>query len=142
MIVEFARTFSTVGVSNGQGESHYQVQLQPGHTYWVAFAVFQGGAGESVDFKSISFWWRIYIQPADQQQSVLPLFIITNSILSPIIAVAIMNRNSMMSELNRISMSLPRFIKSMLLLLFLLMTFPIVNGIYAVIDSIRRGLSI
>ncbi|BFI75875.1 ethylbenzene dehydrogenase [Sulfurisphaera ohwakuensis] len=139
MIVEFARTFSTVGVSNGQGESHYQVQLQPGHTYWVAFAVFQGGAGESVDFKSISFWWRIYIQPADSQQSILPMFIITNSVLSPIVAVAIINRNTMMSELNRISMSLPKFIKSMLLLLILLVGFPVVSGVYAVMDSMKRS---
>ncbi|MEM3670820.1 MAG: ethylbenzene dehydrogenase [Thermoprotei archaeon] len=64
LTLEYARTFSTVGVSNGQGESHYQIQLAPGGTYHVAFAWFQGAIGESVDFKSISLWWNVYIQPA------------------------------------------------------------------------------
>lgn len=63
LTLEYARTFSTVGVSGGQGESNYQVQLAPGGTYHVAFAWFQGAIGESVDFKSISLWWNVYIQP-------------------------------------------------------------------------------
>ncbi|WP_238842126.1 ethylbenzene dehydrogenase [Sulfolobus sp. E11-6] len=93
MIAEFARTFSTVGVSGGQGESHYQIQLQPGHTYYVAFAVFQGGAGESVDFKSISFWWRLYIQPDNaNSMTFLPLFLISNAISAPIVALLLLNR--------------------------------------------------
>ncbi|ARM75563.1 ethylbenzene dehydrogenase [Acidianus manzaensis] len=88
MCLEYARTFTTTGVSNGQGESHYQIQLQQGETYHVAFAVFQGGAGESVDFKSISFWWTIYIQPANSSNSqFLPLFLIGNSITAPAIAL-------------------------------------------------------
>ncbi|MEM3710541.1 MAG: ethylbenzene dehydrogenase [Thermoprotei archaeon] len=65
--LEFARTFSTKGVSSclpgGGGESNYQVQLSPGQVYHVAFAWFQGAIGESVDFKSISLWWNVYIQP-------------------------------------------------------------------------------
>ncbi|MEM0289468.1 MAG: ethylbenzene dehydrogenase [Metallosphaera sp.] len=93
MIAEFARTFSTQGVSGGQGESHYQIQLQPGNTYHVAFAVFQGGAGESVDFKSISFWWNIYIQPANSSSlSFIPLFLVGNAITVPVIAFLLMNR--------------------------------------------------
>ncbi|MEM0272895.1 MAG: hypothetical protein QW514_10180 [Thermoprotei archaeon] len=64
---EFARTFSTKVVSSclpgGGGESNYQVQLSPGQMYHVAFAWFQGAIGESVDFKSISLWWNVYIQP-------------------------------------------------------------------------------
>jgi len=84
MVAEFARTFSTVGVSGGQGESHYQIQLSPGHTYYVAFAVFQGGAGESVDFKSISFWWHLYIQPSDpKSQGFLPALLIYNAVGAP-----------------------------------------------------------
>ncbi len=35
----------------------------PGQVYHVAFAWFQGAIGESVDFKSISLWWNVYIQP-------------------------------------------------------------------------------
>lgn len=88
---EFVRTFSTVGVSNGQGMSHYQVQLSPGKTYHVAFAVFQGGAGESVDFKSISFWYNLYIQPASSSSSssyvpLMPLLI--SLAIVPLIPVA------------------------------------------------------
>lgn len=63
LTLEYARTFSTSGVSCGQGESNYQVQFQPGATYHVAFAWFQGAIGESVDFKSISLWWNVYVQP-------------------------------------------------------------------------------
>jgi len=95
MIAEFARTFSTVGVSGGQGESHYQIQLQPGQTYHVAFAVFQGGAGESVDFKSISFWWNLYIQPANSGSTFLPLFLLGNAFTAPMIAFMLMNNNSL-----------------------------------------------
>jgi len=95
MIAEFARTFSTVGVSGGQGESHYQIQLQPGQTYHVAFAVFQGGAGESVDFKSISFWWNLYIQPANNGSTFLPLFLLGNAFTAPMIAFMLMNNNSL-----------------------------------------------
>ena len=138
MIVEFARTFSTVGVSDGQGESHYQVQLQPGHTYWVAFAVFQGGAGESVDFKSISFWWRIYIQPANPQPSVLPMFLVVNSTLVPVIAAVLANRPGMLAELTRISTSLPRFIKSFAVLLLLVVGLPVAGGLLTVLDVLRR----
>ncbi|MCI2415339.1 MAG: ethylbenzene dehydrogenase [Candidatus Aramenus sp.] len=89
MKAEFARTFTTYGVSGGQGESRYQIQLQPGHTYWVAFAVFQGGAGESVDFKSISFWWRIYIQPATPSSSALAPFFVFSTVSTPAIALAL-----------------------------------------------------
>jgi len=95
MIAEFARTFSTVGVSGGQGESHYQIQLQPGQTYHVAFAVFQGGAGESVDFKAISFWWNLYIQPANSGSTFLPLFLLGNAFTAPMIAFMLMNNNSL-----------------------------------------------
>jgi len=95
LIAEFARTFSTVGVSGGQGESHYQIQLQPGQTYHVAFAVFQGGAGESVDFKSISFWWNLYIQPANSGSTFLPLFLLGNAFTAPMIAFMLMNNNSL-----------------------------------------------
>lgn len=90
MYTEFARTFSTVGVSGGQGESHYQIQLEPGQTYHVAFAVFQGGAGESVDFKSISFWWNLYIQPPTQGSTV-PLFLLVNGFAIPPILVVTYN---------------------------------------------------
>lgn len=97
MIVEFARTFTTYGVSGGQGESHYQVQLQPGHTYYVAFAVFQGGAGESVDFKSISFWWRLYIQPSpNSSSSFMPMVLILNSIMAPAVALALSTRKGLL----------------------------------------------
>ena len=95
MIAEFARTFSTVGVSGGQGESHYQIQLQLGQTYHVAFAVFQGGAGESVDFKSISFWWNLYIQPANSGSTFLPLFLLGNAFTAPMIAFMLMNNYSL-----------------------------------------------
>lgn len=111
MIIEFARTFTTYGVSGGQGESHYQIQLQPGHTYWVAFAVFQGGAGESVDFKSISFWWRVYIQPANSSSTILPMLITVNSILSPFIAIVIARKNKVFISLYKLTMGLPKFIK-------------------------------
>ncbi|WP_252896730.1 ethylbenzene dehydrogenase [Metallosphaera hakonensis] len=104
MIAEFARTFSTVGVSGGQGESHYQIQLQPGHTYHVAFAVFQGGAGESVDFKSISFWWSIYIQPADSSSiGFLPLFLLGNAVLAPAMAYVLMNSRIVPENLIRLN---------------------------------------
>ncbi|WP_216604173.1 ethylbenzene dehydrogenase, partial [Acidianus sp. RZ1] len=96
----FARTFTTFGVSGGQGESHYQIQLKPGNSYWVAFAVFQGGSGESVDFKSISFWWRIYIQPPSGSTSaLLPLFIIGNSIAAPAIAISLFVKGYSMENL-------------------------------------------
>jgi hypothetical protein len=100
-IAEFVRTFTTFGVSGGQGMSHYQVQLYPGHTYHVAFAVFQGGAGESVDFKSISFWYNLYIQPP-QSSSVIPMIITVNSFLAPMIfAVIFGGKINVIKEMER-----------------------------------------
>ncbi|MCY0849860.1 ethylbenzene dehydrogenase [Sulfuracidifex metallicus] len=85
---EFVRTFSTVGVSGGQGESHYQVQLSPGKTYHVAFAVFQGGAGESVDFKSISFWYNLYIEPASSSSYVAMLPLLMGLLIAPMVPLS------------------------------------------------------
>ena len=100
-MAEFVRTFTTFGVSGGQGMSHYQVQLYPGHTYHVAFAVFQGGAGESVDFKSISFWYNLYIQPP-QSSSVIPMIITVNSFLAPMIfAVIFGGKINVIKEMER-----------------------------------------
>lgn len=97
---EFVRTFSTVGVSGGQGMSHYQIQLQPGKSYHVAFAVFQGGAGESVDFKSISFWYTLYIQPAPNNGiSAVPMLLSINSILGPITIFGVLNRGNVVYAL-------------------------------------------
>lgn len=104
MIAEFARTFSTVGVSGGQGESHYQIQLQPGQTYHVAFAVFQGGSGESVDFKSISFWWNLYIQPANSSSTgFLPLILLGNAFAAPAIAFFLMNYRTLPTQVIRLN---------------------------------------
>ncbi len=104
---EFVRTFTTIGVSGGQGMSHYQVQLYPGHSYHVAFAVFQGGAGESVDFKSISFWYNIYIQPAAGSSSMLvPTIFMINSIAAPIIFIAFFNKFNIIKELEQMSIKL------------------------------------
>lgn len=100
MIAEFARTFSTVGVSGGQGESHYQIQLQPGNTYHVAFAVFQGGSGESVDFKSISFWWNLYIQPANSSSiGFLPLLLLGNAFAAPAVAFFLMSYRGLPTQI-------------------------------------------
>jgi hypothetical protein len=85
LTLEYARTFSTVGVSGGQGESHYQVQFQPGNTYHTAFAWFQGAIGESVDFKSISLWWNVYIQPSNGSAS-SPLQIQLAETLIPVLS--------------------------------------------------------
>ena len=104
MIAEFARTFSTVGVSGGQGESHYQIQLQPGQTYHVAFAVFQGGSGESVDFKSISFWWNLYIQPANSSSTgFLPFILLGNAFAAPAIAFFLLNYRTLPTQLIRLN---------------------------------------
>lgn len=104
--VEFARTFTTIGTPSAP----YQVQLYPGHTYYAAFAVFQGGAGESVDFKSISFWWRVYIQPASSSASILPLILIANSIGAPIISLILM-KNADIVSLISLTTKIPKFIK-------------------------------
>jgi hypothetical protein len=104
--VEFARTFTTIGTPSAP----YQVQFYPGHTYYVAFAVFQGGSGESVDFKSISFWWRVYIQPASSSASILPLVLIANSIGAPIISLILM-KNADIVSLISLTSKIPKFIK-------------------------------
>jgi hypothetical protein len=52
--VEMERSFTT-------SSSQYNVQLQTGLSYAVAFAVWQGKLGESLDFKSVSQWYMVTI---------------------------------------------------------------------------------
>jgi hypothetical protein len=93
LYVEFARTFSTQGVTscipNAGDESKYQVQFEQGKVYHVAFALFQGAIGESVDFKSISLWWNVYIQPSNGQSGPLSLLFFTlgQIMVSPAIVI-------------------------------------------------------
>jgi hypothetical protein len=92
LTLEFARTFTTTGVSSclsQGGESKYQVQFEPGKVYHVAFAWFQGAIGESVDFKSISLWWNVYIQPSNGQSGPLSLLFFTlgQIMVSPAIVI-------------------------------------------------------
>lgn len=113
--LEFARTFTTIGTPSAP----YQVQFYPGHTYWVAFAVFQGGAGESVDFKSISFWWRVYIQPDKPSLNLAQIFILANTLTAPIVAVSVALKDDkrLLPQLKIIS-AMPKFIKSVIYKVF------------------------
>ena len=52
--VEMERSFTT-------DATQYRMQLSPGSTYYVAFAVWQGASGESADLKSVSQWYALSI---------------------------------------------------------------------------------
>ena len=52
--VEMTRAFTT-------DAANYRVQLATGSSYYVAFAVWQGKIGESVDMKSVSQWYDLTI---------------------------------------------------------------------------------
>jgi DMSO reductase family type II enzyme heme b subunit len=52
--VEMERSFTT-------DATQYRVQLSPGSTDYVAFAVWQGALGESADLKSVSEWYTLTI---------------------------------------------------------------------------------
>ncbi len=54
--VEMVRTFTTTGAA-----AAYQVQLETGTSYYVAFAVWNGRLGESAEFKSISAWYNLTV---------------------------------------------------------------------------------
>lgn len=58
------------------------------------------GAGESVDFKSISFWYTLYIQPAPNNEiSAVPILLSINSILAPITIFGVLNRGNVVFAL-------------------------------------------
>lgn len=52
--VEMVRSFTT-------SDPQYDVQLSTGSSYYIAFAVWNGKLGESLDFKSVSQWYNITI---------------------------------------------------------------------------------
>jgi len=54
--VEMVRAFTTNDTA-----SQYRVQLSTGSSYYVAFGVWQGKLGESLDFKSVSLWYNVTI---------------------------------------------------------------------------------
>lgn len=68
--MELGRAFQT-------GDTAQDVQFQLGESYPVAFAVFEGGSGETEESKSISSWYTLEISdqwleiPASQQVSAL-----------------------------------------------------------------------
>lgn len=53
--VEMVRSFTTTHATP------YRIQLTPGSSYFVAFAIWNGKQGESAEFKSVSQWYNLTI---------------------------------------------------------------------------------
>lgn len=70
--VEMVRAFQTF-----DNASQYRVQLSTGSSYFVAFGVWQGKLGESLDLKSVSLWYNLTV--SDQSPPVSTAAITTTT---------------------------------------------------------------